>query len=116
MRKTALLLAIIMVISMPLSVFAAQPRALEIDPTLRFSGTTATCEATIIGNNMSEFIEVTMELMRGTYCVDNWSSSGYGYVHMRKTATVTTGRTYQLVVKVKVNGVSSTPVSVSGTC
>ena len=115
MRKTALFLVIILVISIPLSVYA-EPRALLIDPTLRFNGNTATCEVTIIGNNTSEHIEVTMDLMCGTYCVNSWSSSGYGYVHMLKTATVTTGRPYQLIAKVKVNGVSSTPVSVSGTC
>ena len=115
MRKTALFLVIILVISIPLSVFA-EPRALLVDPTLRFNGNTATCEATIIGNNMSESIEVTMELMCGTFCVDSWTSSGYGYVHMLKTAPVTSGRTYQLVVYVTFRGDSLSPVSVSGTC
>ena len=115
MRTTALFLVIILVISMPLSIFAA-PRALEVDPTLRFNGTTATCEVTIIGNNMSEPIEVTMELMRGTYCVARWTSSSYGYIHMKETATVTSGRTYQLVVYVTFRGDSLSPVSVSGTC
>ena len=116
MKKTALFLAIILVISMPLSVFAAEARSLDVDPTLRFNGTTATCEVTINGNNMSEPIEVTMELMRGTYCVDRWTSSGYGYIHMKETATVTSGRTYQLVVHVTFRGDSLSPVSVSGTC
>ena len=115
MRKTAFLLVILLVISIPLSVFAT-PRALTIDPVLRFSGTTASCEVTVVGNNMSEPIEVTVELMRGTYCVASWTSSGYGYIHMKETATVTTGRTYQLVVYVTFRGDSLSPVSVSGTC
>ena len=115
MRKAALLLAIILVISMPLSVSAA-PRALGINPTLAFNGTTAACEVAVVGNNMSEHIEVTMKLMRGTYCEASWSADGYGYVYMLEYDTVTKGRTYDLVVAVKVNGVASTPVSVSGTC
>lgn len=116
MRKTAFLLAILLVISIPLSVSAVEPRALDIEPILRFNGTTANCEVIVVGNNMSESIEVTMELMRGTYCVDRWTSSGYGYIHMNETATVTSGRTYQLVVYVTFRGEALSPVSVSGTC
>lgn len=116
MKKIALLLVIILVISIPLSVSAVEPRALDIAPLLRFNGNTANCEVTVVGNNMSESIEVTMELMRGTYCVASWTSSGYGYIHMKETATVTSGRTYQLVVYVTFRGDSLSPVSVSGTC
>lgn len=115
MRKVALLLAIVLVISMPLTVSAA-PRALSINPTLAFEGTTAGCEVAVVGNTMSEYIEVTMKLMRGSYCEASWSDAGYGYVYMLEYDTVTKGRTYDLVVAVKVNGVAKTPVSVSGTC
>lgn len=115
MRKVALILAIILVISMPLTVSAA-PRALSINPTLAFDGTTAACDVMVVGNTMSEYIEVTMKLMRGTYCEASWSGDGYGYVYMLEYDTVTKGRTYDLVVAVKVNGVAKTPVSVSGTC
>ena len=115
MRKVALALAIILIISMPLSVSAA-PRALGINPVLDFDGTTATCKVTVIGNNTSEYIQATMKLMYGSTCIASWSSSGYGYVYMLKNTTVTAGRTYNLVVEVTVNGVVKTPVSVSGTC
>ena len=115
MRKIALFMAIVLVFSMPLTVSAA-PRALGINPSLSFQGTTAVCQVTVIGNSTSEHIEVTMKLMRGTYCEASWSGDGYGYVYMLEYDTVTKGRTYDLVVSVKVNGVASTPVSVSGTC
>ena len=115
MKKTALLLAIILVLSMPLNVSAA-PRILGINPTLGFTGTTAECEVTVVGNMMSEYIEVTMKLMRGSYCEASWSDSGYGYVYMYEEDTVTKNRTYSLVVEVKVDGVASSPVSVSATC
>lgn len=115
MRKAALVLAIILVVSMPLTVSAA-PRALDVAPNLSFNGTTATCRVTVIGNSTSEYIEVTMKLMYGDYCEASWSSSGYGYVYMLENDTVTKGRTYELVVEITVNGVAKTPVSVSGTC
>lgn len=115
MRKVALFLALILVFAMPLTVSAA-PRALGINPVLDFNGTTATCDVMVIGNDTSEYIDVTVKLMDGSYCIASWYDSGYGYVWIMENATVTKGRTYDLVVAVKVNGVASTPVSVSGTC
>lgn len=115
MKKTALLLAIILLISMPLSVSAAS-NALTINPTLGFTGTTAECEVMVVGNNTSELIEVTMKLMRGTYCEASWNSSGYGYVYMYEEENVTKNITYTLVIEVTVNGVASTPVSISDKC
>jgi hypothetical protein len=115
MRKIAVFMAVIIIISMPLTVSAAT-NALEIDPYLTFSGTTATCDVMVVGNNTSEHIQVTMKLMYGSTCVASWSDSGYGYVYMLEYAGVTKGRTYELIVAVTVNDVAKTPVSVSGTC
>ena len=115
MKKTALLLAIILVISMPLSVFA-EPRALEINPALGFEGTTAICETSVVGNNTSEYIEVTMKLKWGIFTLETWTASGYGYVYMLEEHAVNKGWTYKLVVEVTFDGVEKTPVSVEGTC
>lgn len=115
MRKLALFMAIILVVSIPLTVSAA-PWALSIRPSITFEGTTATCHVAVVGNNMSEHIEVTMKLMYGTSCVATWADDGYGYVLMEQNATVTKGRTYDLVVEVTINGVVKPPVSQSGTC
>ena len=115
MRKTALLLAIILLISMPLSV-SAEPRALTIAPALAFEGTTAKCEASVVGNNTSEYIEVTMKLKWGIFTVESWTSSGYGYVYMLEEHSVNKGWTYKLVVEVTFDGVEKSPVSISGTC
>lgn len=115
MRKTALILAIIIVISMPLSVSAA-PRATTISPSLGFNGTIAECEVIIVGNSTSDSIEVTLKLMQGSNCVATWSTSGYGYVYMYKEAGVTKNVTYTLVAQVTVNNVALTPVSVSDKC
>lgn len=115
MRKLAFLLAIVLVISAPLTVSAAT-YALTIKPQLTFNGTTATCEVTVVGNNMSEHVEVEMRLMHGTTCIDSWSADGYGYVYLKDYASVTKGQTYELVVAVTINNVSYTPVSKTGTC
>lgn len=115
MRKVTLLMAIVLIISMPLAVSAA-PRALGISPFLEFEGTTATCEVEVVGNNISEHIEVTMKLMRGNYCEATWYGDGYGYVYMLEYDTVTKGRTYTLVIEVTINDVVQQPVSINGTC
>ena len=115
MRITALLLAVVLLISMPVSVFA-EPRALTIRPTLSFDGTTATCEATVVGNDTSEYIEVTMTLKWGIFTIEKWTASGYGYVYMNEQHAVNSGWTYKLVVEVTFDGVEKSPVSVSGTC
>lgn len=115
MRKIALFLAIVLVISMPLEASAA-PRALGINPTLAFYGTTAACEVAVIGNDMSEYIEVTMKLMYKGWCKAKWTAADYGYVYMHEYEDVLVGSTYDLVIQVIFNGVAKTPVSVSGTC
>lgn len=115
MKKMALLLAFILVVSAPLSVSAAT-YILSIKPHLSFNGTTATCEVTVVGNTFSDSIEVEMKLMHGTNCVDSWTASGKGYVHMREYADVTKGQTYTVEVTVTINGITKTPVTQSGTC
>lgn len=115
MRKVALLMAIILVFSTPLSV-SATPRMLTIDPAMDFDRGTATCEVAVVGNNISELIQVTMTLKYGSTVVDSWYSEGYGYVYMLEYADAVKGRTYDLVVAVVFNGEAQTPVSIRGTC
>ena len=113
MRKVALFLAIIIVVAMPLSVSAAS-RAISVNPTLQFVGTTAECEVIVVGNNGTDYVEVTMKLMRGTSCVATWSDSGYDYVYMYEEASIVRNVTYTLVVQVKINNVVLDSASVSG--
>lgn len=63
-KKTALLLAIILMLFLPLTAQAAMPEdvhplALKIFPGLSFDGTIAKCSATVIADNMSDNITVT---------------------------------------------------------
>ena len=113
MRKIALLMAIILVVSMPLTV-SASPRALGISPSLGFDGSTTVCQVTVVGNNISEFIQVTMTLKQGTKTLRTWYGEGNGYVYMCEYTRVLIGYTYELVVAVSVDGVACTPVSITG--
>ena len=115
MKIWPLLLAIAILISVPLNVFA-DSRIGTIIPKLSISGTTATCQATVTEDKTSDYIQVNMKLMYGNSCIASWSDDGYGFVYMSKTATVTAGRTYTLVVEVTVNGVENDPVSTTKTC
>lgn len=115
MRIATAILAIILVISIPMTALAA-PRALSINPVMDFDRGTATCEVEVGGNNLSEFIQVTMELKYQSTTVASWYSEGYGYVYMLEYADVVKGRTYDLVVSVIFDGVQKTPVSIRGTC
>ncbi len=113
MRKAVILLAIVLLVSAPLTAFAAT-NAATIKSKLDFNGTTATCEVTITEDKFPAYIEVTMKLMRGTTCVDSWSKTGNYYVHIKEYTSVTRG-TYDLVIEVTVNGVEEEPVSIRNT-
>ena len=115
MKKMAFLLVLVLLVSLPLEA-AAATRTIAVSPQLNFTGTTAKCVVTVAGDNSSQYIQVSMKLMYGSSTVASWSGSGYGYVYLSKTATVTSGRTYTLVVQVTVDGVVKDPVSVTKTC
>ncbi len=115
MRIATAILAILLVVSIPMTALAA-PRALSINPVMDFDRGTATCEVEVVGNNLSELIQVTMELKHGSTVVESWYSEGYGYVYMLEYADAVKGRTYDLVVSVIFDGEVLTPVSIRGTC
>ena len=116
MRKIALLLALIIVISMPISAQAATPRARIISPAISYSGNTATCTARIIWTSTSNYLEATIKLWNGNSCIKTWDATGYGYILFSETATVVTGNTYTLTVDLSVDGVAQTTSSISKKC
>ena len=115
MRTTAFLLAIVLVLTVPLTAYAI-PRTVAVAPELTFNGTTAYCEATVFGNSTSEYITVTMRLWRGNRLLETWTADGYGYVLMSETRTVTQGKTYRLAVNYTINGVNQPQVYIDRTC
>jgi hypothetical protein len=121
MRKMALFLALILILSVPTTVYAAVPEeispfALKIMPSLSFEENTAHCTATVIGDNMNDSISITMKLWRGNVCYATWSTSGNGYLQFTRSKPVTAGLEYRLTVDVTINGLTKPTVSVNGTC
>ena len=112
MRKIALLLVLVLLLSVPLSVQAATPRAIPIRSDISYSGNVATCTVRIVGNE-SDQLEATIKLWRGSSCIATWNESGTGYIYFSETATVTQGKTHKLTVDCWVNGVAQERVSVT---
>lgn len=116
MRKIALLLALVMMVSIPLSVHAATPRTINIRPSISYNGNIATCTARIVGNSTSDHLEATIKLWHGNSCIETWEKTGNGYIFFSETATVTAGNTYTLTVDLAVNSIPQDPVSISKKC
>ncbi len=95
----------------PLSVYAAEPRYSVSQPTLTFSGTTASCIFSYV--KYGKYIEVTMELWYGNTLMDSWTAEGNHTVSLSETCSVVRGRTYTLKITGTVGGeaISCTPVT-----
>ena len=115
MWKKAILIALcFMLICIP-EVYAAEPRLATVpEPTLEFSGTTATCEYQLVDTGKS--IRVTMELWQNDTLVDSWTKTGTSVVTMSETCAVSRLRNYTLTVSGTSGGVSFGPVSVTKRC
>lgn len=113
MRKIAFILAIVLILSVPLSVQAAEPRMITVHPTISLNGTTVTCAVTAVADNMSEYLEATIRLYRAGNLIATWYEDGYGYINWTKTRNVPQGYTYTLTVDVTVDGNAVPQISAS---
>ena len=116
MKKIALLLALVLVLGMATTAYAAEPRLLNIMPGLSFSGTTAECSVVVTADYATDEIDVVIKLWRGSTCLRTWYASGEGYVFWDDTAAVNKGTTYKLTADVTVNNYTHPRVYISGTC
>ena len=106
MKKIALVLAALLVLSLPLSIQAAEPRMISVFPHIDVNDTTVTYSVNAAGNNMSEYLEATIKLYRNNIWIGTWTVEGYGYIHFTKDTAAVTGSTYQMAVDLKVDGVA----------
>ena len=113
MRKTALLLALVLLFSVPLSAQAAAPRSIPIRSEISYSGNVATCTVRISGYSESDQLEATIKLWRGSSCIATWNESGTGYINFSDTATITPGKTHKLTIDWWVTGVAQERASIS---
>lgn len=113
MRKIALLTALVILLVIPTSVQAAEPRLITPSLNLSYNQSIATCTVNIIGESTSDYLRATIKLWRGNSCIETWEETGYGYIFFSETATVIRGYVYTLTVDLTVNGVAQDTVSFS---
>lgn len=116
MRKIAIILAIVILMSIPVTANAATPRSVGIMPNLEFENKTANCVVYITGNSMSESIYITVKLWYGNSCVATWTDNGKGILHFSETHNVTNKGEYKLSVDAIIGGQKYDTVSVKNSC
>ena len=118
MRKAALALAIVLLVSLagPLAAQAVEPRMTTIVPELTFDSNVAKCNVVVTGNNTSEQMVASIKLWQGSNVVKSWEAEGDGYIFFSKTWPVTVGKTYTLTVDLTVNGTAFPRASITNTC
>lgn len=115
MRKRMISLATMLLLILSLTAQAAEPRAIQAQPSLTFSGTTATCFVDIMDKSNSK-LTASLTLWQGSRRLASWSASGTGEVTISETYTVERGKSYKLVFNSTVNGKGQPEVTVTGTC
>lgn len=107
----------VLVLALSLAAQAAGPvRIPTARPNLTFSGTTATCSATVSGDKSTDRIAAAMRLWKGNTCLETWIKRGTGTVKFNETKTVSRGANYKLTVDFTVNNVSQQQQSTSRYC
>lgn len=111
----AVILAIVLILAIPTTVYAVTPRALIIHPILQFAGRNAIC-AVMITSEQTDEIEAEIKLWKGTVCVETWNEDGIGFINFKESTTVTSAGEYTLTVDVIINNVEKPQVSDSAVC
>ena len=113
MKKRLIPLLLVLALMMSLTANAAI-QAVQVRPTLTFSGTTANCKAVIMDSGKT--IDATMELWCGSTLVDSWSGTATSRLTLTGTHSVVSGRTYTLTVSGTAGGIAFTGTPTSKTC
>ena len=116
LKKRIIPLILLLAMLLSLSAYAASPRVMTILPAISFDGTTANCRVSVSADRSTDQISAVIHLWNGSTRIARWTDSGTGYLLFSNSATVSKGKTYELTVDVKINGVSKPQVSIEGTC
>ena len=105
MRKIALLLAVVILLSVPVNAYAVMPRNEYITADLTFNGRNATCIGTAMAASPNDYIVMRVTLMKGTMCLLDETVTGYYAVRFEDWLPLTSGWEVELRVDVTINGV-----------
>ena len=64
MKKLAFFLAVLLLLTSPMDAFATT-RSIRVVPSLNYTGVTANCTVSVLGENTSDHIQATVQLMFG---------------------------------------------------
>ena len=116
MRKAISLLVVVMLLAaMAVPGFAAEPRMITIHPSLPINGTTATVSVSCVANYITDELEATIRLYRGSTLVRTWVVEAEGYIFFSEDVTVSKGE-YTMTVDLVVNGDACPTASASNEC
>ena len=115
-RMLTLMIAVLILASIPINAFANTSRIIGICPGLSFSGTVATCSLNVTTNNQTDTIEAVLKLWDGTRCLETWHISGTFILMFSDTHNVFLNHEYKLSADVKINGISNPRVWITAKC
>lgn len=105
MKKISLFLAIVMILCIPVTAFAADDDKILTDRvTFTISNGTANCYINILSDTRNTTVSV--QLLQEGRCINSWSESNKDTFIMNKSVPVQKGKTYTLIVDVTVQGVA----------
>lgn len=90
-------------------------RAANTNSDLNFNGTEAICAVFVLSDKGTDKIDVTMELYQSNTVINTWNETGYGVINCSKTAKVSKGETYKLIVEIEINGIARKPITIEKT-
>ena len=109
------IVSVLLLICLLLASFPNRVEAASFNPSLTFSGTTASCYVKI--TQRGKQITATMELWHGTTLVDSWSKSGTSPLVMNETHSgCVSGWTYTLKINGTIGGVAFSEITETATC
>ena len=114
MRKSAILILVVLYSLAAISANAAEPRT-SVGLGMTFSGGYANCTAHISANSSTDSIRVFAQLSREGSLIATWGDLGTGYLYFSEKAPVSQRGEYTLTVTVTINNVKQDPVSITRT-
>lgn len=116
MKKRMISLSLVIVMLLSMTVYATT-QVVTATPVLQFNGKTANCCVEVSADKSTDKIEITASLWRGSTCLATWTESGYEYVCLNESKTVSiSGVTYKLTADISINGVARPQIETSAKC
>lgn len=112
-QSISFLLTVLLVLSLTVPAIAA-PRAASTYPLLTIKDGIAYCQGKCNAGAPNDKVSLVLTLKQGSTVVDTWNAAGQGMASISETCPVKSGKTYTLVLVVKVNGKEVSNTSVSG--